>query len=151
MKATFGQAHLLERAGAGGHHLDGVGVGHAHILAGKDQHAPEDEARRLAGIDHLRHPVDGRIRVAAAQALDKGADGVEVVVALLVIEDGAALDRLLGDVQRHVDDGRRARVDGVGGLHSQFQRVEHAARIAVGDVDQMVERVLVDAHVAGLP
>ncbi|MEI2776443.1 MAG: hypothetical protein V9G19_10825 [Tetrasphaera sp.] len=103
VKAPFGHAHLLEGLGAGVDHLDGVGVGHAHILAGKDQHAAEDEARRLAGIDHLGHPVHRGVRVAAAQALDEGADRVEVIVALFVVEHGAALDRFFGDGERDVE------------------------------------------------
>ena len=37
------QPHLLEGLGAGVDHLDGVGIGHAHILAGKDKHTAEDE------------------------------------------------------------------------------------------------------------
>ena len=106
VEAAFGHAHLLEGLGAGVDHLDGVGVGHAHILAGEDQHAAEDEARRLAGIDHLGHPVHRRIGVAAAQALDEGADRVEVVVAFLVVEHGAALDRFFGDGEGDVEIGR---------------------------------------------
>ena len=37
--------------------------------------------------------------------------------------------------------GRGRDPPAVGRLHGQFQRIEHAARIAVGDVDQVVQRV----------
>ena len=92
MKASLRHPHLLKGLRTGCHYLDRVGVGHAHIFAGKDQHAPKDKARTFARIVHLRHPIPGGVWVAAAQALDKGADGVKVIVALFVIEDGAALD-----------------------------------------------------------
>ncbi len=63
VKAPLRQSHIIERLRRGHHYLQGVRIGQAHIFAGKDQHAPEDEARVLASIDHLRHPVERSVRV----------------------------------------------------------------------------------------
>ena len=138
VEATLGQADVVERGGAGGHHLDRRRVRHADVLRGKDQHAPEQIAWILAGVDHARHPVQGGVRVGAAQALDEGADGVVVGVALLVVQHRAALDRLLGHRPVHAHHSvarRRGRGD------RQLQGVEQAARIAVGDVEQVLHGV----------
>jgi hypothetical protein len=53
-------------------------------------------------VDHAGQPVEGGVGVGAADALDEGADGVEVGVALLVVEDGALLDGVLGDGEGEV-------------------------------------------------
>ena len=37
------------------------------------------------------------------------------------------------------------------GLHGQLEGVQQAARVAVGDVDQVVQRVLVDARPGSAP
>ncbi len=69
-------------------------------------------------------------------------------VAILVVEHRTALNGLGGDVARDVDLRlvRAVRRFGAGlrGLHSQFQRVEHTARIAVGYAHQVIERVLIE-------
>jgi hypothetical protein len=70
-----------------------------------------------------------------------------VDVAVLVIEHSPALDRFLGHGQVDGDDAvfvRRGRLD------SQFQRVEHAAGIPVGHIDQVIQRfrMQIDLQVA---
>ena len=66
------------------------GIGQADVLAGQNGHAPEQEGGILAGIDHLGAPVEGCVRVGAAQGLDERGDGVVVDIALFVVEDGPA-------------------------------------------------------------
>ena len=88
-----------------------------HVLARQDQHAPKDITRLLTGIDHLRQPIERRVRIAAAQALDEGADRINVIVALFVIQHGAALNRLFNDGKRDADDTGRV---GGGGLDCQL-------------------------------
>ena len=94
---TLRQANAIEGGGAGLHHHHRLGIGQAHVLAGGDQHAAEDEARVLAGLHHACQPEEGGIGVRAPQRLDEGADRVEVGIALLVVEHGPLLDRFLGD------------------------------------------------------
>ena len=97
MEAALRHPHVFERLRARHHDAQRVRIGQADILAGEDDHAPEDETRLLAGVDHPRHPVERRVGVGAAQALDERADGVVVDVAFLVVEHGAALDGFFGD------------------------------------------------------
>ena len=122
----------------------GLRIGHADILPGKDGHAPENEARVFPGIDHPGHPVEGGIGVGTAQTLDEGRDGVVMNITVLVIEHGPALDRLLGHLQV---DGYDAFLIRRRGLHRQFQRIEHAARVSIGHIHQMVERLRPQVHV----
>ena len=92
VKPPFRHTHVVEGLGAPGHHPNGVGVGHAHVFTSQDEHAAENEARIFAGIQHACHPVQSRVGIGAAQTLDEGTDGVEVSVAILVVQDSTALD-----------------------------------------------------------
>ena len=67
-------------------------IGEADVLAGGDQHAPKDEAGVFAGLHHAGQPEQGGVGIAAPERLDEGADGVEVGVALLVVEHRPLLD-----------------------------------------------------------
>ncbi len=123
-------------------------------------------------MDHFGHPVHGRIGVAAPQAFDEGADRIEMVVALLVVEYDPLLDRLFGDGEGDVEEWKLeirrwgdcvsfvdstlqsfnfplANFFGFRRLHRQLQRIEHRAGVAGSHVDQMVERVGVQDDVAG--
>ncbi len=144
VKASLRHTHIVESLGAGGYHSHGVRVGHAYILAGEDQHAAEDKARIFTCVQHARHPVQGRVGVGAAQALDEGADGVEVDVAILVVENSTALDGFFGHGQIYVNNPiliRRRRLD------SQLQRVEHTTGVSVGHVDQVLQGIIFRAYV----
>jgi len=50
------------------------------------------EPHVLPRLDHAREVVQGRIRVAAADRLDEGADHVIVLVALLVVAQQGSID-----------------------------------------------------------
>ena len=67
-----------------------------------------------------------------------------MVVALLVIEHGAPLDRFLSHSQRDVNGAVEPRRCG---LHRQFQRVEHAAGVAIGHFHEMVDRLRFNRHI----
>ena len=110
-------------------------VGQADIFAGQDDQAAQDEARVLAGVQHLRQPVQGGVGVGAAHRLDEGGDGVVMGVAVFVVQHGPALDRFLGDIQGDVDDAVRV---GRGAFHRQLQGVEGVAGVAAGHVDQVL-------------
>ena len=55
---------MLERLRGGDGDEQGPRVGVADVLRGEDHHAPGDEARVLAALEHRREVVDGRVRVA---------------------------------------------------------------------------------------
>ena len=143
VKAPFGHPDIVESLRAGDDDPQGVGVRHTDVFTRKDEHAAKNEARVLASVDHARHPVEGRVGIGAAQTLDEGADGVVVDVAFLVIQHGPALDALLRHLQRDADNAVRPRRCG---LYGQLQGVEHPARVPVGDIDQMVQRIVVQGH-----
>ncbi len=70
-----------------------------------------------------------------------------MVVAILVVQHGAPLYALLGGLHRHEHGnafGRRPWLDA--GLDRELQRVEQAARVAVRDLDQVLERPILETH-----
>ena len=137
------QPHPFKRRRAGLHHHHRLGVRQADVLPGGDQHAPEDEAGVFTRLHHARQPEQGRIGIAAAQRFDEGADGVEVGVALLVVEHRPLLDRVFGDGQVDPD---HAIAIGRGGFHRQFQGVEQAAGVAARHIHQVVGGLGADRH-----
>src|SRR5574341_100173 len=142
---TFGQPDPLEGFGAGRRDDDAVRLGQPDILPGQDQQAAHDETRVFPGHDHLRQPEQRRVRVGAAHRLDEGADRVVVLVEALIVMHRPLLDALLGDLQRDV---HRAFPIGGRGQDGQFERVEGAAGVAVGDQDQVGQRVVVNLNLA---
>ena len=95
----FRQSNPIKGGGAGFHHHDPLGISQADVFPGRNQQAPEDEAGIFAGFHHACQPKQGGIGITAANRFDEGADGVEMGIALLVVENGLLLDRLLSDRQ----------------------------------------------------
>ena len=114
-------------------------VRQAHVLGGADRNAARDEARILAGVNHLRQPVERRVRIAPAHGLDERADGVVVRIPVAVIHDGLLLDALLGNFHRDADGAIGLRR---GGESRDFQRVERLARVAIGHAGQVLRGFL---------
>ena len=115
-------------------HLQCLRVRVADVLGREDDHSAGDEERVLPGLDHPHHPVDGGVGVAAAQALDEGGDQVVVLLAGLVVTQGAELEGLL-----HVCE-LDARGPGVVARqrHRPFQAVERHPGIPLRPLDQHV-------------
>ena len=84
-----------------GGHRESAGVGVADVLGGEDHHAPDDEARVLAALEHDRQVVQRGVRVRAARGLDPGGDVVVVAVSLFVVQDRPSLQGVLGPRERH--------------------------------------------------
>ncbi len=56
----------------GGHgQRQGGGIGIAYVFAGQDHQPPREKADVFAPLKHPRQPVKGRVRIAAANALDR--------------------------------------------------------------------------------
>ena len=109
-------------------------VGHADVLAGEDHDPAGDEPGVLAGHQHPGQPVQRRVRVGAAHALDERAGHVVVRVAVPVVADRRDVDRLLRGGE--VDLGRRpGRAADAGG---RLQRGQRLADVAAGEAYQMV-------------
>jgi len=97
-------------------------IGVAHVLAGEDDDAPQQEARVLAALQHARQPIHGGVRVGAAHRFLVGGDDIVMFVALAVVAHGARRadvfgvlfgdDPLIPDARR----GQHANFDGVDGF-----------------------------------
>ena len=124
-----------------GCHRDGqrLWVGQADVLGGEDDQPARDEHHVLACLEHAGHPVDGRVGVAAADALDEGGHDVVVLVAGPVVEEVAllhgALDMVEADRRLAGQRGRR------------LEPVEGNPGVAACDFEQRVHRVAVDRGV----
>ena len=117
----------------------GLGIGEADVLGGEDDQAPRHEHHVLTRLQHPGHPVDGRVGIAAAHALDQRRDDVVVLVAGAVIEQVPLLQRLLDLLQR---DGAFAGQPG-----RRLETVERHPRISAGDLEERIHRVTVDGGV----
>ena len=79
-------------------------------------------------MDHLGQPVQGSIRIAAADAFDEGGNGVVMLIAVTVIDDGLFLDAFLGHRHGHADHAIGLRWRGERG---DFQRIERLTGVAI--------------------
>ncbi len=142
-KAPFRQTHAVKRCRTRHGHRHGLRVSQADIFAGKNNHAAKQKPGILSGIDHFGQPIHGCIRIRAAQRFDKRGDRIVVVIAFLIIENGALLNALLRHFHVHQDDAicvRRCR------FNRQLQRIEHTARIAISHVHQVQQSGLLHLH-----
>jgi len=69
-------------------------IGQTDVLSGEDDDAPRDEHRVLTRVDHPHEPVERRVGVGSADALDERADRVVVLIAGAVVQEAAALQSL---------------------------------------------------------
>ena len=131
---------VLHGLGGGGGQRERQRVGHPDVLGGEDHEATRDEPRVLAGLEHPGQPVEPGVGVGAADRLDERGD--DVVVLVLAVPDRARRERGLRERQR----------DLVGaGLHRErgrdLERGEEVPTVALGPVDEVLERVLGDREV----
>ena len=66
-------------------HLQGIGIGHPHILAGKPDQAPGDIQRILPAVQHPAQPVHRRIRIAVSHGLMQSGNQVIVLLPVLIV------------------------------------------------------------------
>jgi hypothetical protein len=125
---------------------EGLWIGEADVLAGKDHDAARDEHRILAGVDHSHEPVESGIGIGAANALDERADRVVMLVASPVVEEAPALQSLADLRQSH-----RPPTIGTsrGRVSRELQRIERDASVAIRDGDERVLRVVRERDPAG--
>ena len=140
---ALGQAHPLEGCGTGFDHHNRLRVRQAHVLSSGDQHPPEDEAGVFPGFHHPRQPEQGGVRIGSPQGFDESADGVVVGITMLVVEHGPLLDGFLRDRQADADVAVGI---GVRAFHRQLERIQQAAGIAVGHIDEMLRGFGFDHH-----
>ena len=126
VEPALGQAHPVDRLGGGVGDHERLRVGVADVLGGQDHHPPGDEAGVLAALEHHRQVVQRGVGVGGAGGLDPGRDVVVVAVALAVVGERLALERVLGgvEVDRMALSPRR--------LHRPLERRERHPGVAAG-------------------
>ena len=90
--APFGPSDFCHRIEGRVGQEQGVGVGQANVFRGRNHEAARNELRVLAALDHACQPVESRVGVAAADALDEGRNDVVVHFALFVVGEGILLE-----------------------------------------------------------
>ena len=106
-----------------------------------EAHQPAGDVQRIfAGFEHARQPVDGRIRIAVAHRFVQRRDQVVMLLAGLVVQERAPLDRLVDprgvDIAPASGDRRRR--------HAQLEQVQRHPRVAVGIKRDRAQRLRVD-------
>jgi len=121
----------------------GLRIGEANVLPGEDDDAPGDEHRVLAGVDHAHEPVERRVGVGAADALDERRDRVVVLIAGAVVQERPSLHRIADLLQadRALAVGARHRR-----VRGELERVQRYARVAVAHRDKAVLGLLRERH-----
>ena len=130
---AFGAAQALINLGSVQRQAQGARVGQADVFTGHADQAAGDVARVHAAIEHARQPVQRGVRVAAAHAFVQGADGVVELLAALVV----AAQALAQHFQQPLIRDARA-FFGARGHRQRLQRIEQAARVAIGIGHQAV-------------
>ena len=129
------------------HHLEtgigqqkGIGIGQADVLGRQNTEPARDEERILAPVQHPRHPVDRRIGIRPADALDEGRNDVVVHLAALVV-DGDILLQTLRD-RAVVDDDRIGLAELR--VHHDLQDIQQLTRVAAAVAEQRVRLLDLD-------
>ena len=84
----LGHADFLRRSVGGRGERQHRVVSEADVLGRDDDKAPRDVERVFAGLEHAREVVEGGVGVGAADGFVEGGDGVVVLVAGAVVDEG---------------------------------------------------------------
>ncbi len=114
-------------------------VGQTDVLRRHAYEAARHVARVYTAVEHAHEPIQRRVGVGAAHALVQRADGVVELFAALVVAAHALAQHL---EQPGVGDGGELLARG--GHGQGFQRIQQAARVAIGIGDETVKRGLLD-------
>ena len=133
--SSFGHAKKLKGLLGRDGDLEGRGISEADVFGGGDDESTGNKAGVFSGVEHFREPVKGGIRIGSPDGFDEGRDGVVVLVAIGVVEDGFLLDRLSCDGEIENDGA----IDGWGGEDGEFKSGERLAGISVGLLGKMLK------------
>ena len=128
----FRQADRLGDIDAGFHDRDQLRIGEPDVLAGADHQSAAGRGQ-VAGFEKPAEIVNGGVGIGAAHTFLKGGNDIVMLVAVLVVAHGAALNKLLDRLERDV----LLAVFLVGGDRRQLQgihRLAHVAAAAGGDL-----------------
>ena len=117
-----------------------LGSGQADVLDGHAHDAARTVHWIFAGLQHAAQPVERGVRVGVAHALVQRRDDVVVLLALLVVEQHSALQRLC---RKRL--GESALLAALRQLCGDVERIESVARIAAGVGRNGGERIVIRA------
>ena len=100
-RVALGHSHEMDGVLCGDRDRQGLRIGVADVLGREAHEPPRDVERVLAGLDHPREPIDGRVGIAVAHRLVQRGNQVVVLFAGLVVEERPVL-RQIGH-ERNVD------------------------------------------------
>ena len=128
---AFGQADPLGGQIRGGGDAERAGIGVADVLGREDHEPAREEEQIVAGREQARGVVERRVRIARAQALDERRGEVVVLLAVAVVEQCPAADRLAHGFER---DARGLGPVCAGDRRGRLEDAERAPRVAVRGV-----------------
>ena len=138
VELRLGQPDVLDRVRRGGGQRERERVGHADVLGREDHEPAGDEPRVLAGFEHAREPVEPRVGIRAADALDERGD--DVVVLVVAVAQRPHRERGLGVLERD----RRLTPASAASARRDLEARQRVAGVAFGPVRDVLERVVVD-------
>ncbi len=116
--------------------------GQADVLHRHADEPARDVVRVLPRGQHAAQPVERRVRVGVAHGFVKRRDQVIVLLAALVIEQDALLQRLRSDLA-----SEQVLIASAQQCRCGFKRVQGVARVAAGEVRHREECVLIGLQV----
>lgn len=145
VELAFGQSDEIAGMVRGDRERQCMRIGEADVFRGEDDEAASDEPRIFAAGEHFRQPVEGGVRVAAANAFDERGNRVVMFILIGVVADLP----LGGERLQMVGRQRRSFWDT---FHNDLKRIQRAAKITVAKTRESGEHVLVgDAPVTSQP
>ena len=123
-----------------------LGRGQANVLHRHAHDAPRHVHGVLARLQHAPQPVERGVHVRVAHALVQRGDDVVVLLALLVVEQHAPLQRLGRNLLRDAPVRLLARE-----CRRHIQRIERVARVAAGIGRDRGQRVVIRAATPDAP
>ena len=112
-----------------------------HILGSADNDTSRNEFNVFAGLQHPGKVIYRGVRIRATHGLDKGRNGVIMVVAVLIISDSPFLYAFRRNRKSDMDTSVRLPVSGE---DSKLDGIKSSSRIPVCDICEKLSGIIVD-------
>ncbi len=116
------------------------GIRVANVFRGRNDKSSRDKPRIFSGLQHPREPIQGRVRIAAADALDERTRHVVMIIACRIKSNHSALHRFFRHRAIHM---LRCSTDR---QHRDLQSRQRAATVAVRQSRDERQSFVVDSH-----
>ncbi len=138
----LGYPNRVEGLKRGDRHRQPLRVGIPHVFRREDHHAPRNEQRVFPRLQHSREPIDRRVGIAAAQALDERRGHVVMLFTALVEEQHPVLGGLADLVLGEDALLRTGRAQG----DRLFEEIQRPARVAFGPSRDLAQQRRIAGH-----